>query len=86
MSKLAVLKSDETTTFYKIAYTEGGGVIPVELQGQYTAHKHAQAILDIYLAKRAARTPEEKPDSEKDIIELLTTKRPKDNPPRASKR
>lgn len=82
--QLKVVKR-ETDTFYKIAF-EGGGEVPAELQGSFTNQAVADRTLMLYKAKLAARKPEEKPDSEKDIIELLNTKRPPGRPSNASKR
>jgi hypothetical protein len=81
------LKVDKVlgTTFYRIVY-EGGGPAPAELQGSFTSQSKAESALYIYKAKMAARSPEEKPDSEKDILELLATKRPPGRPPNAGKR
>lgn len=70
---------------YRIAY-EGGGPVPAELQGSYTSQAKAYAALSIHKLRMAARTPEEKPDSEKTITELLATSRPVGRPPNAGKR
>jgi hypothetical protein len=75
----------EDSTMYRIVF-EGGGATPTELQGSFTSSAKANATLSVYKAKMAARRPEEKPDSEKDIMELLTTKRPPGRPPNAGKR
>lgn len=75
----------EGSTFFRIVY-EGGGPAPAELQGHFTNYAIAKSALDVYKAKMAQRKPEEKPDSEKDIVELLTTKRPPGRPTNASKR
>lgn len=85
MSELTVVKANENTTAYKIVFKGGGGVLPHELQGEYSAHKHAQQAIDIYVAKRDAEPPYEKPDSEKDIIELLNSPRPRGRPRASNK-
>lgn len=82
--ELRVVKRD-TDTFFRIAY-EGGGESPAELQGVFTNQAIADRTLMLYKAAKAARKPEEKPDSEKDIVELLNTKRPPGRPSNASKR
>ena len=82
--ELRVFKREGEGVF-RIGY-EGGGETPAELQGAYTTSTIAQLTLDLYTAKKNEVRPEDKPDSEKDIIELLTTPRPRGRPANVSKR
>lgn len=85
MSRELIVEPVPHHTFYQIVYV-GGGEVADALKGTFTNRATAERTLAIWKAQQKARPAEEKPDSEKDIIELLTTKRPKGRPPNASKR
>lgn len=85
MSRELYPVKDEATTFYRIEF-EDKGPLPVELEGRFTSQQLALNAISIWRSKQKARPAEEKLDSEKDILELLSTKRKPGRPSNASKR
>lgn len=85
MSRQLYPVKDTTTTFYRVEF-EDNGPLPKDLEGLFTTQQLALNAIAIWRTKQKERPAEEKLDSEKDIMELLETKRKPGRPSNASKR
>lgn len=85
MSRQLYPVKDSSTTFYRVEF-EDKGPLPKDLEGLYTTQQLALNAISIWKTKQRERPAEEKLDSEKDIMELLETKRKPGRPSNASKR
>ena len=85
MSRKLYPVKDGTTTFYRVEF-EDKGPLPKDLEGSFTSQQLALNAIAIWRSKQRERPPEEKLDSEKDVLEILATPRKPGRPSNASKR